>query len=287
MTLLAHTTQEETARITSTGELLRATWNWDPWVLLPMAAGLLLYLWWVDFKWNRQTLLFLVGNLVIFLALVSPIATIGETYLFSVHMLQHLLLTLVAVPLLLLGIPKHITQRLLRIRWLRQITRPLGNPILAWVIGVGTLWVWHLPVLYNWTLENEWVHATEHICFVLSATVFWNAVLDPIAAFRLKTGQAILYVIAAGFANSLLAILLTFAPHAIYPYYSRPADPFGALEFIRNTWGIDSAMDQQMAGALMWVMGSVIVLLVVMGVLAHWYRKPEPDLWYGINEGAS
>ena len=189
--LFAHLSNHETAHVVTTAELVRSTWNWDPWVLIPMAIGMVLYLWGVRLQWNRQTVLFVSGNLIIMAALVSPIANIGETYLFSIHMLQHLLLTLVAAPLLLLGVPRQFTQRLLRIRSLRRLMRPFGNPILAWAIGVGTLWVWHLPALYNRTLEVEWVHVSEHICFVLAATIFWNAVLDPIAAFRLKTGQAI------------------------------------------------------------------------------------------------
>lgn len=144
---------------------------------------------------------------------------------------------------------------------------------------MGTLWVWHFPALYNLTLETEWVHAVEHICFVASATIFWSAILDPIEAFRLKTGSAIVYLLSGGFAMSLLAILLTFAPAGLYPYYSNPEDPFGALQLIRQVWGISPTMDQQMGGALMWVMGSVIFLLAILVVLARWFRKPEKDLW--------
>lgn len=285
MLLIAHNMHEQMTPVVTSADLFRNTWNWDPLVLVPLLTVILIYLWWVRFRWNKQTVLFLTGNLMIFAALLSPIADIGETYLFSVHMMQHLLLTLVAVPLLLLGVPKQISQRLLRIRWVRRVVRPFGNPIVAWVIGVGTLWVWHLPPLYNRTLENEWLHAFEHICFVLSATIFWNAVLDPIAAFRLKTGQGILYIFSAGFVNSVLAILITFAPPGLYPYYSHPVDRFGALDFIRNHWGIDVAMDQQMGGALMWIMGGVIGVLLVIGLLAYWFRKPEHERWQEATAG--
>lgn len=105
--LLAHGGDESGNVVAmTTATLLKNSWNWDPLVIIPLLMGILIYLWWVDFKWNKQTVLFLLGNFMIFMALISPIATIGETYLFSVHMIQHLLLEIVAVPLLVLSMPK-------------------------------------------------------------------------------------------------------------------------------------------------------------------------------------
>ncbi len=254
-------------------------WNWDPLIIVPVLTGVIVYLFWVRFKWNRPTLLFLLGNLTLLIALVSPIATIGETGLFSVHMLQHMMLTLIAAPLLILGMPQSLAQFLLRPVLLRRILHRCADPRLAWCIGVGTLWVWHLPVLYEAALQQEWIHIVQHLCFVAAAAIFWNAVLNPIDAFRLKTAQAILYVVSAGFVNSLLAIMITFAPRHLYPYYSNPVGASPQTEQFIDGWGLGALLDQQLGGALMWVMGAVISGLVVMALLATWFQKPERDVW--------
>lgn len=263
------------APVNNTSDLLSRSWNWDPWVLVPLALGLVIYFSIAGLQFNKKTLLFLSGNLVFFLALVSPIATIGETYLFSVHMVQHLLLELIAVPLLLLGLPAKVAAWPMKWKPFRRLAEWLGHPLRAWLIGVGTLWIWHWPALYNLTLEKEWIHALEHICFVLSATVFWYGLFTPLKKHRFSALAAILYLFSACFINSLLAILLTFAPPGLYPYYLQPADPLGALQFIREVWGMLPWFDQQMGGALMWVLGGAIFLLVLIRVLAHWYGEEE------------
>lgn len=142
----------------------------------------------------------------------------------------------------------------------------------------GTLWVWHIPALYNATLYSEWVHAVAHLCFVLSATIYWHALLDPLEAFRLKPAQALIYLVSAGFVNSLLAIMITLAPGILYTFYENPPDRLGLLDALRERWGIDVLMDQQAGGALMWVLGSLVFLIAVMGVLVRWFRAPERDL---------
>lgn len=274
--LVAHLEESSLAApVHHTGELLRRSWDWDPWVTIPMALGLLLYFWLDGWRFHRKTVLFLLGNFILLMALVSPIATIGETYLFSVHMVQHLMLELIAVPLILLGLPSKVAAWPMRWRPFRRLSQWLGHPVRAWFIGVGTLWIWHWPKLYNLTLEIEWVHAVEHICFVLSATVFWYGLFTPLKNHRFGAGAAILYLFSAGFINSLLAILLTFAPPGIYPYYLQPADPLGALQFIREVWGMIPSLDQQAGGALMWVLGAIVFLIVLLSVLARWYGAEE------------
>lgn len=283
--LLAHTAHQpapEVSPIMTGWELIKTAWHWDPWAIGGIAFTLTVYLLLVRFHWDRHTLFFLLGNLIIFIALVSPIATIGETYLFSVHMVQHLLLEIIAVPLLILGIPAKLAAYFLRWKPLRKLAGVLGIPTVAWLIGVGTLWIWHWPPLYNLTLESRSIHILEHLAFVISATIFWYALLDPIEKYRLKTLPAIVYLFTAGLINTLLAVMLTFAPAGLYPYYLNPRDPLGALPLIRDQWGIDPNMDQQMGGAVMWVLGGIVFTLILIVILAQWYQSPEEERYDGV-----
>ena len=275
--VLAHLSAHPPAEPTFS-ELLRQGWFREPWAVAGILATALVYFVLRRGRWDRHSLYFSLGCIVLFVALGSPIAAIAEDYLFSVHMLQHLLLEVVAVPLLLIGIPKSGARRLLRYPLLRKIAGVLGDPLIAWSIGVGTMWVWHWPLLFNWTLESRAAHALEHFCFIAAATVFWNAVLDPIESFRLKPFAAAAYLFSACAAHTLLAILITFAPPGLYPKYSQLGDPLGLGALIRQNWGIDPATDQQLGGAFLWVMGCFIFILFILAMLARYYRQPERDL---------
>ncbi len=250
-------------------------WYWDPWTLLSLAASSLIYLFLVRFRWNRRTLLFLCGEGVLFLALVSPIASIGENYLFSVHMIQHLLLTLVAAPLLILSLPPQISAYFLRWKPLRNFVKKISQPLVAWSLGTLSLWILHLPSLYESALQHRGIHALQHLGFVIGATIFWFPLLEPVERFRLSGPQALLYLFGACALDSLLAILLTFAPGPLYPFYWKDRDPLGALTLIRQFWGLAPEVDQQAGGALMWTLGGLALLIAFIGVLARWFSKAK------------
>src|SRR5271165_391289 len=179
----------------SAGEFLLSAWDFDPSVVVGCIALLALYLFAIDFRLDRKTALFFAGVCLMFLALVSPLDPLSDNYLFSAHMLQHLILLLATPPLLLLGIPRELAQALLRPRWTRAIQSVLGRAPVAWIIGNVALWLWHLPVLYNAALAAENVHIFEHLCFLVSATIFWWPILAPIAALRLPPLTALAYLI--------------------------------------------------------------------------------------------
>ncbi len=277
--LLAHlnsaSVQAHSPEITGWKELWLHGWYWDPWTLLSLGISTLIYLFWVRFSWNRKTVLFLCGQGILFLALVSPIASIGESYLFSVHMIQHLLLTLVAAPLLILGLPIQISAYFLRWRPLRNFIKKISHPFIAWSLGTTSLWILHLPSLYESALQHRGIHALQHLGFVMGATLFWFPLLEPAKRFRLSGPQALLYLFAACAVDSLLAILLTFSSKPLYPSYWKERDPLGALTLIREFWGLIPELDQQAGGALMWTLGGLALFIAFVGVLAHWFSKTK------------
>lgn len=258
-------------------QLLAATWSWDPSVIAGCLMLAAVYLLAVKFRVNRHNGWFLSGLLVMYLALESPLEEFGDTYLFSAHMAQHLLLVLVVPPLLLWGIPPRLARQLINGSPAGAAERLLRRAPVAWLLAGVTLWVWHLPTLYNATLLDERLHIFEHLTFLVTATIFWWPVLTPLPESRLDPLASIFYLFAAAASNAALGIILTFAEPGLYPAYIHPHDELGILPALRNQWGLTLAVDQQVGGLLMWVPGSLVYLAGIVAALVYWYGAPEDD----------
>lgn len=256
-------------------------WRWEPSVLIGCSALLWMYIGMLRARMSGKTVVFAAGVIVLLLTLISPLDTLGDTYLFSAHMVQHLLLVLAVPPLLLLGIPSWYAERVFGQPWLSRLERGFCQPLLTWGLGMGSLWLWHAPPLYNAALAHEALHILEHLCFLVTAALFWWPVLTPLETRRLRPLAALFYLTAAAIANSLLGFLLTFAPPDIYPAYLAPSDTFGILPLLRDAWGLSPEVDQQLGGLLMWVPGGLVFLGAILATLARWYRMPEEDVSTG------
>jgi putative membrane protein len=262
----------------TTARLLAEAWEVEPSIVI--GCALLLAVWAAagGLRFHRKAVWFVTGVAVLLLDLVGPLDVLGDDYLFSAHMLEHLVLVLVVAPLLLLGIPEPMARRIVAWRPAAAVERVLRRPVVAWSVAVGTLWLWHAPPLYNATLASEQVHILEHLSFLVTWTIFWWPVLTPLPESRLDPMAALLYLYAAMVANSVLGILLTFAPLGLYPAYVSPGDELGALGLIRGTWGLTPGPDQQLGGLLMWVLGMLAFLWAAMAMIARWYRMPEKEV---------
>lgn len=265
----------------TTSDLMRAGWDLEPSVIAGCAGLLALYFWRVPASTFRR-ISFSAGILVMFLSLCSPLDALGDDYLFSAHMAQHLLLILIVPPLLLLGIPEGEARRWMRVPRIAAAERVLGAPWTAWLAAIGTMTLWHLPLLYNFALAHEPVHIVQHLSFLVTATMFWWPVLGPLPERRMLPGVSILYLFAAVAENSALGIVITFMQLGHYPAYLHPEDELGALSLIRNEWGLSAAGDQRLGGLLMWVPGCSIYFIAILGILGQWYGQPEvePALHY-------
>ena len=286
----------------TTWRLLTTTWFLEPSILCGCAALLAAYAYLVRPRTAGRLALYVSGVLVLLLSLISPIDTLGDGYLFSAHMLQHLLLVLVAPPLLLLGIPPTTWTALLAWSPAHRAETAPGRPLAAWTLGLGTLWVWHAPLLYDAAVREQGVHILQHLSFLVTATVFWWPILAPSASQgesegrnvgqderaersqgeekdwrRLSPLGSIAYLMAAVVASSVLGIIITFAPTGLYPVYLHPVDRLGVLPLLRQGWGLSSAADQQIGGVLMWTVSGPVYLLGVVAVLARWYTEPEEE----------
>jgi cytochrome c oxidase assembly factor CtaG len=251
-------------------------WDFEPSVVIGCLVLGFGYLLWVQFKPRARSLAFFTGLGILAVALLSPLDGLGDTYLFSAHMVQHLLLLLIIAPLMILGLPEIPLRALLRRPFFNRLERSLSRPATALLTVVGVVWIWHYPPFYNFALAHESVHAIQHLTFLVSATIFWWPVITPLEEKRMPVPAVLLYIFLAGLADALLGIILTFVPVGLYPAYLHPEDPWHILTTIRNTWGITPQIDQQVGGLVMWVPGSLVYLIAILGCVLRWYNSPDP-----------
>ncbi len=205
---------------------------------------------------------FLLGALTIFAALVSPIDEIGDHYLFSVHMLQHLLLTLAMPPLLLLGTPDWLLRPLLKVSFIARLARFLIQPTIAFVLFNFVFAAYHIPAVYDFTLHNEPAHILAHLLLMVTATITWMPILSPSPELpRLSYPLQIFYLFLEAIPPTILAALITFATDVIYPTYA--AAP--------RVFGVSALEDQQVAGIVMWIPGTFVYLLALTIVFFKWF----------------
>jgi putative membrane protein len=234
------------------------TWDWEPSVIAGCAALAIVYTALVRRHGFHRAPYFFAGVLLLLLDLVSPLDALADQYLFSAHVLQHLLLALVIPPLLLLGTPAFDLGRL------NKLERAIGQPPVSWLLGVGVMLAWHIPALFNTALANDGLHIVQHLSFLITGTIFWWPILAPLESRRLPALSAIAYLFSACVCCSLLGAFLTFAPAGLYPAYLNPR---------ARLWGLDPASDQQLGGMLMWVPGCFVYLAGILWTVKRWYSQ--------------
>ena len=218
---------------------------------------------------------FLGGLAVIAVALLSGIERY-DTTLFSVHMVQHLLLMLVAAPLIALSAPVTQLLRVASPAWRRRVVgflhsgpmSGLGHPVVAWVTFTLVMWISHFSPLFDAALENPLIHDAEHVAFLAAGLLFWWPVVaaDP-APRRLTYPVRALYLLLQMPPSSFLGMLITFAAAPLYPHYVTLGSPYG----------IAALADQQTAGGIMWLAGDVVFIVAILIVVAAWMRHEERD----------
>jgi cytochrome c oxidase assembly factor CtaG len=210
--------------------------------------------------------------LTLVIALLSPLDR-AATGSFAWHMVQHETLMLIAAPLLVIGralptflwaLPHRARLRVglaTRAGWLRGAWNTLTAPLSAWLLHAAALWLWHAPALFNAAVTNATVHDWQHATFLVTALIFWHALLHKSA--RARHGMALLYLFTTTIHTGVLGALLTFAARPLYSTLDaglREASALSALE------------DQQLGGLIMWVPGSMVYVAAALWLAARWLR---------------
>jgi len=210
---------------------------------------------------------FLAGLVVMLVALNGPVHDLSDSYLFWVHMGQHLLLTLVLPPLLIAGIPGWLVELPLASAPVRRCARALTHPVFAGILFSVVLLVWHTEGAYDLMMRNHSVHIVTHLMFMAAAVLLWWPVLGPTPVLaRLSPGMGMLYLFLVQLPMQLLGAIITFADHPLYTWYL--AAP--------RTWGLSPLDDQKLGGLLMWIPGN-LWMWGAMSVLFFQWAKAERD----------
>lgn len=240
------------------------SWPFDPTVYAGLVALFLGHAWLARASNDaepKHTLYFLGGLLTLWLALETPIDTISDEYLDSVHMLQHVLLGFIGPPLMLLGLSPRMAGRLMRVPALRAITEPVP----AQVIGGAVMVIWHIPALYDATLRSESLHIAEHLTFIAAgAVLYWPVLKDTSAHSRwqLSPGAKLLYLLVATIPQDGVALALLFSREPFYSFY---------VHVPRLVASITPVIDQTLAGAVLMVLGKATMAVAGLVVFFRWF----------------
>ena len=215
---------------------------------------------------RRRVLAFGASLVVIFVSLNGPLHDLSDKSLFSAHMAQHLLLTLLFPPLLLYGTPAWVVRRVLAPRWVTALARVLTRPVIAAALFTAPIVLWHVPVLYEAALRHHNVHIAQHLVFLATAVLMWWPILSPVPELpRLPYPGQMLYLFLLGIPMSITGALITLSDSVLYPFYA--AAP--------RVWVLPALADQQIGGLLMWVPGGLVLWGAMTLVWFRWSAREE------------
>ena len=256
----------------------RVEWLGDPAVLAPLL--LLAYLYVRRFRAARreaggrgagavQAAAFAGAMAALLAALVSPLDGLGEDYLFSAHMLQHVLLGDVAPLLLLLSLSRVIMRPLTRrLMSVERRLGPLAHPVTGIVLWLGLMYLWHLPPLYDAALQSPLVHVLEHASFFTAGVCVWWPLIQPVPMRHRMTGMwPLAYIGSAKAGLALLGLYLTWSTSVLYSHY----------ETVPRIWGLTAIQDQNMGGAIMMVEQSLTFVLVLVATFVGMLVRSEAE----------
>jgi len=250
-------------------ELLKVGWTWYPSVVIGFSVWTLLYVFAVQRGKPTpfaQQIAFHIGTLIGLVALVSPLDELGDEYLFSAHMVQHLLLIFGTAPLWLIGTPGWLVDRIISQGSTRSFNR-LASPMSAFAALVGVMWFWHIPAIYEMAQESEAIHIFEHLTYIGSALIGWWPVMgaDSSRISKPEPPARMLYLFLLAVPCTVLAAILTFSQSPLYAFYITASHPFGltALE------------DQHLGGLLMWLPTHMFLLLALSITFFKWFKDSD------------
>lgn len=219
---------------------------------------------------------FFLSLFFLVIALISPLVELSNQLSYA-HMIQHMILMMVAAPLFVMSAPMYVLMWSLPRSW-KDKARPLlkwlygyrsgryffWQPAILWLTYALILWVWHIPQFYEAALKNQWLHDFQHISFFVASCLFCRVLLDPFERLKLRQGQAIIYLFGTSVHATLLGALMTLSPRIWYGHY----------ESTTLIWNYSALEDQQLAGLIMWMPACTVYLVMMVVVFMKWFT-PE------------
>ena len=246
------------------------------WLALITASALMVF-WWYNRSGSplRKQVLFISGVLLMLFISSSPVSFLGMNYLFSAHMVVHIVLLLIVPPLLMSGMDESIFRKIKNTGF-RHLGNFLFSTPMAWITGIGTMYFWHIPVIFKAAMENQTIHVLRFLSLLIAGFIFIWPVYAPLKWKRLSPLQSALYLFTACVGCTVLGIFITFAPSGIYqPFF--PGNSALIWDMIHNSWGITTATDQQAGGLIMWVPACFIYVTNILLILGGYFNHPDEN----------
>ena len=254
--------------------------GWTRWTIhwstvIGLAALGAVYVWWARRPQARpvtegealrrvrpgQRVAFFAGLAVIFASLNGPLHDLSDYYLFSAHMVQHLLLSLAVPPLLIVGTPGWMLRPPLANRTVAAVARWVTKPTRCFIIFNVVIAAWHLPPLYNAAMAHHGIHIVQHLTFMTASVLMWWPLLSPLPELpRLSYPGQMLYCFLMVIPMSIVSIYIAMADSVLYPAYA----------VAPRVWGLTPLSDQQIGGLIMWIPGGLFFYVVMSVVFFKW-----------------
>ncbi|MAI31179.1 MAG: hypothetical protein CMM07_05815 [Rhodopirellula sp.] len=261
----------------------RALWNWWSPVWFVAATVAITYGRYPGWTSLSKTFWLVSGLSVLVFAFVSPLGVLADGFLFSAHMIQHLLLLLVVPLCLVLSLPlqnaRGTTSAAVDDRSLRQSMRCVAtSPLAGWFLGLGAMWFWHVPAFCSAATENYMLGVLRTVTFLASGVLFWWPIYSPLTQARLPASNAVVYLFSACLGCTLLGIYITFTTITVCPAFASPQERLAIMIALHDA-GMNALVDQQLGGLLMWVPPCSLYVAAIVSVLCRWYSvDPNEEL---------
>jgi putative membrane protein len=253
-------------------------WDWHPSTVIGVAAAAALYAWFArslgprrtasPSPTSRQVACYVTSLVVLLVALNGPIHDLSDNYLFSAHMVQHLLLVLVVAPLFLLGIPGWYVDIVTAPAAVDWAARWLTKPLVAFGLSNAILAVWHFPGPYGLAMRDHNVHIVMHLMMLVTAGMVWWPVVGPGTKYpRLNEPLQLLYLFGQGLPMSFIGAIISMADHPLYEWYVRAPRVFA----------LSPIDDQGLGGLIMWVPGMLFFWGCMTVVWFRWSAKADRE----------
>jgi len=225
-----------------------------------------------------KPVVFATALVTLFFSLNGWLHDLSDSYLFSAHMVQHLVLALVVAPLLIMAVPGWMLRPALQSRAIAAIARWVTNSLRAYAIFNIVMCAWHLPPLYNLALARHPVHIGQHLMFLVASVLMWWPILSPLPELpRLAYPLQMLYLFLMSIPMSIVAVYIAYADSVLYPAYATAP----------RVWGISPMQDQLIGGLIMWIPGGLFFFAVISVIFFRWQQRDGDETVAGAQVPAS
>jgi putative membrane protein len=219
---------------------------------------------------------FYAALVVLFFSLNGWLHDLSDEYLFSAHMLQHLLLALVVAPLMIMGVTGEMLRPALSVPGIGRVARFVTTPARCFAIFNVVVALWHLPPLYNYALANHPVHIIQHLTLLATSVLMWWPILSPLPELpRLSYPGQMLYLFLMSIPMAIIAVYIAYADGILYPAYAR----------VPRVWGITPMNDQLIGGLIMWIPGGLFFYTIISIVFYRWQQRDGVESREGAQVG--